>query len=242
MGKHHHHHHGNETQADHFNTLLDRANEINTCDTQCQFLKKSAELKEKYTQSIQNKKTSSQQVEEAQQNYIIFTKGQPVYDDVLDDELKKKALKIGKHIETLLGKETKKIVIDIHSFNAILLNYKNLIDLYKKYKVENLRLKKKIKEEGNDILTNERKTFYENQGQTTLDTFFYVLTVLYIVSLVAFLIFVFAFPSDLKLVLKLGIFAGLIVFYFVSPYILSFIISILHLIYNAVPKNVHLTV
>lgn len=241
MGKHHHHK-KEMTQVDHFNTLLDQANERNACDPQCQYLKKSAELKEKYMLSIQNKKTSSHQIEEAQQNYIVFTKGQPVYDEVLDEELTKKAQKIGKQIETSLGKETKQIVTDIHSYNALLLNYTNLIDLYKKYKADNIRIKTKIKEEGNDILTNERKTFYENQGQTTLNTFFYVLTVLYIVSLVAFLIFVFVFPSDLKLMTKLGIFAGLIVLYFVCPYILSFIISILHLIYNAVPKNVHLSV
>jgi len=114
--------------------------------------------------------------------------------------------------------------------------------LYKKYKAENLLLKKKIKDEGNDILTNERKTFYENQGQTTLNTVFYVLTVLYIICLVAFLIFVFAFPSDLKLMSKLGIFVGLIVLYFLSPYILSFIVSVAYFIYNALPKNVHLSV
>uniref|UniRef100_A0A6C0LLZ6 Uncharacterized protein n=1 Tax=viral metagenome TaxID=1070528 RepID=A0A6C0LLZ6_9ZZZZ len=230
------------TQVDHFNKLIDQANERNSCDEQCQYLKKSTELKEKYMQSIQNKKTSSHQIEEAQQNYIVFTKGRPVYDEVLDDELTKKAQEIGKHIETSFGKETKKIIADIHSYNVLLLNHKNLIDLYKKYKAENLLLKKKIKDEGNDILTNERKTFYENQGQTTLNTVFYVLTVLYIICLVAFLIFVFAFPSDLKLMSKLGIFVGLIVLYFLSPYILSFIVSVAYFIYNALPKNVHLSV
>ena len=235
MGKH-------DRQVDHFNTLLDRANELNACDQQCQFLKKSAELKEKYMQSIQNKKTSTQQIEEAQQNYIVFAKGQPVYDDVLDEELTKKARKIGKHIETSFGKETKKIITDIHSYNALLLSYRNLIDLYKKYKVENQLLKRKIKDEGNDILTNERKTFYEDQGQETLKTVFYVLTVLYIVCLVAFLIFAFAFPSDLELMSKIGIFIGLIVLYFACPYILSFIISTAYFIYKILPKNVHLTV
>lgn len=237
------HHYTNQTsQADHFNTLLDQANERNACDPRCQYLKKSAELKEKYMQSIQNKKISSQQIEQEVQECIVYAKGRPVYDDGLNDEFSKKAQEIGKRIETTFGKETKKIITDIHSYNALLINYTNLIDLYKKYKVENHFLKKKIKEEGNDILTNERKTFYEDQGQETLKTIFYVLTVLYIVCLVAFLIFVFAFPSDLKLTSKLGVFAGLIVFYFVSPYILSFIISVGYFVHKILPKNVHLTI
>lgn len=241
MGKNHHH--KNQTsQADHFNALLDQANERNACDPQCQYLKKSAELKEKYMQSNQNKKISSQQIEQAIQECIVYAKGRPVYDDGLNDEFSKKAHEIGKRIETTFGEETKKIITDIHSYNALLLNYKNLIDLYKKYKVENHLLKKKIKEEGNDILTNERKTFYEDQGQETLKTVFYVLTVLYIVCLVAFLIFVFAFPSELKLTSKIGIFAGLIVFYFLSPYALSLIISTAYFIYKVLPKNVHLTI
>ena len=241
MPKHHQHHNTN-TQADHFNTLLDQARETVSCDPACQHRKKAQELKDKYMTMLKDEKTLPEDIRKAEKSFIVFTQGQNVYNDVLDNQLKNKAQQITTTIVDNFNKDGKKITTDINSYNVLLLNYKNVLDLYKTYKSENVELKKNIQEEGNDMLTNERKTYYENQGYTTLNTFYYVLTIIYIIILIVFLGSIFMFPSEMKMMVKFGILVGLIVLYFISPYLLSTIISIVYFIYNKLPKNVHLTI
>ena len=241
MGKpYHSKHKAPVSQTDHFNTLLDNARERVSCDSECQHRKKADELRKKYEFAKIHMNTEFKR--EAEKDYIVFAKGQQVYNDVLDEQLKEKALEIGTKIIDKFNEAGKKITTDINSYTVMLLNYKNVLDLYKTYKKENLALKKQIKEDSNDILTNERKTYYENQGNETLNTFYYVLIVIYIIILIVFLGCIFTMPSELKLMVKLGIFIGMILLYFVSPYILSAIIAGIYYIYSKMPKNVHLTV
>ena len=225
-------------QLDQFNKLLEQAKEQISCDAACQYRKTAQELKDKYDAQLNCKKG----IDEAEKNYIVFTKGQNVYDDILDERLNDKAEQINSSYLYNFDKDGKKITTDINSYNVLLMNYKNVLDLYEKYKNENNELKKKIQEEGNDSLTNERKTYYEEQGYTTLHTFYYVLSVIYIIILITFFVSIFMFPSDMRMLSKFGILAGLIVLYYISPYLLSFIVSVLYFIYNRLPKNVHLTI
>jgi len=229
-------------QVDHFNTILDQARESVSCDAACQYRKKAQDLKDKYMNMLQGEKTLPEDLRKAEKNYIVFTKGQNAYNDVLDNQLKNKAQQITSTILDNFNKDGNKITTDINSYNVLLLNYKNVLDLYKRYKSENDELKKNIQEEGNDILTNERKTYYENEGYTTLNTFYYVLTIIYIIVLIVFLGSIFMFPSEMKMMVKFGILFGLIILYFISPYLLSTIVSIVYFIYNKLPKNVHLTI
>ena len=242
MSKHNKQHNTNTGQADHFNTLLDQARESISCDSACQHRKTAQELKNKYMHAIQQEKTLPEDIRKTQKEFIVFTKGQNVYNDILHEQLKNKVHKINETILDNFNKDGKKITTDINSYNVLLLNYKNVLDLYKTYKSENKELKKKIKEEGNDILTNERKTYYEDQGYTTLNTFHYVLSIIYIITLMVFFISIFMFPSEMSKMVKFGILVGLIILYFISSYILSFIVSIVYFIYNKLPKNVRLTI
>jgi hypothetical protein len=227
-------------QVTQFNNMLNDAKQRVSCDSSCQHRRKAAELKKKY--EFAKTHMNDKMIHQAQKNFIVFAKGQPVYDEIHDAQLRRQAQQIGKAIIDKFHTESSKIVSDIKSYAVLLLNYPNVLDLFNTYKRENVAMKKQIKEDGNDILTNERKTYYETQGNETLTTFFYVLTIIYIIVLLVFLGCTFAMPSEMNLVLKLGIFVGLIVLYFVSPYILSAIVSAIYYIYSIMPKDVHLTV
>ena len=122
----------------------------------------------------------------------------------------------------------------------MLINFKNVVELFLKYKKENKELFKELKEESNDVLTNERKTYYEDQQIDTLKFYyFYFILTIYIIVVLCFGIFSLMYSSQSSFLKKLAIFIGLIFLPFISTYILGFIISIFYKIYNIIPKNVY---
>ena len=227
-------------QITQFNNMLNEAKQRMSCDSACQHRKKATELKKKY--EFAKTHMNSDMINRAEKNFIVFAKGQPVYDELHNEQLRRRAQKIGEKIIENFNKEAIKIVSDIKSYAMLLLNYPNVLDLFNTYTKENIALKKQIKEDGNDILTNERKTYYETQGNETLNSFYYVLTIIYIIVLIVFLGCMFLMPSGMNLMVKLGVFVGLIVLYGVSPYVLSAVVTSVYFIHSKLPKNVHLTV
>tara|TARA_B110000971_G_scaffold167615_1_gene171875 strand:+ start:5053 stop:5742 length:690 start_codon:yes stop_codon:yes gene_type:complete len=226
-------------QSKHFNKLLHDARERMTCDTACQRGKKIEELKIKYEYAKDNMNTT--RINEAERDYIVFSDGQDVYNDVVDDKLRKEAQQIGNEVIGNFNKAGQQITTDIESNALLLLNYHNILDLLKTYTAENLKLNKQIKLDGNDVLTNDRKTVYEEQGQTTLNTLHYALTVIYICFFIASLVYMFWVPSDKTAVVKVALSTGLVILFFLSTYILSTVISLSYYIYNMLPKNVNLS-
>lgn len=228
--------------SDHFNSLLDQARTAITCDSDCQYRKTSKELQDKYLAAKSNISSGPQQLDDAQKNYLIFTQGQSGYSEYQDKTLEVKAEKVSEIFEKKFKEEIKNVTSNIHTYNSLLTNYKNVLDLYTKYKEENIILEKTLKNDSSDILTNERKTFYEDQGIDNLNYYYYVMVIIYIITIIVFGISIFVFPSDMNLAVKCGILVGLVIIPFISSYILALIISISHKIYNTLPKNVHLTV
>jgi ABC-type transport system involved in cytochrome bd biosynthesis fused ATPase/permease subunit len=114
--------------------------------------------------------------------------------------------------------------------------------LYLKYTQENAILTKKLKDESNDILTNERKTYYQDQGIDTLKFFYsYFLITIYAICVIGFGVSSFVFPSKFEWKIRVGILVGLILLPFICTWILALIVNSLHKIYSVLPKNAHLS-
>jgi len=140
---------------DKFNSLIDQAAEAITCDANCQKQKKKNELKQKYINAQSNLARGPQQVETARKNYVIYNKGEPVYNELVEMELTKKATMIATFYEDNFNEESQNVLSDVKTYSGLLSNLKNVFELYLKYKQENVELTKKLKEGSNDILTNE---------------------------------------------------------------------------------------
>lgn len=245
--KHHHpfhrrhHHHHQQSQLDHFNELLNNAKEMNTCDSECQYRKKSQELHKRLERSLEVKKELPGRIEDNEREFIVFTKGKQFYKNMVDKKIKKDIEEILRQFILDFNNDSKNMTRNIDTYDNLYVNYDNVKDLYKTYKKENMMLRKNIKIEGNDILTNERKTYYEEQGITTLLSYNYALSIIYAILLVLFIIFFFVYPTDMGLGGKAGVILGLVVLYFVLPYILGAIIATAYFIYGKLPKNVYAT-
>jgi hypothetical protein len=115
--------------------------------------------------------------------------------------------------------------------------------LYLKYKKENLELSKEFKNSSSDVLTNERKTYYENQGIDSLSfVYYYVLFIIYVIFVIGYLITAIFYQSQINWKYRVLYFILLFILPFISTWILEYIIYIIYYIYNLLPKNIHLYV
>ena len=139
-----------------------------------------------------------------------------------------------------INKDVTNITTQINTYKGLFLNFTNIIELYEKYKVENAALLIKFKNLADDTLTNDRKTYYEDQKITDLKNFyFYFILTVYIIFVIAFAIFSLTYPSDTNIKIKIGVFILLIILPFISTWILGMLIYLFYEIYNTLPKNVY---
>jgi hypothetical protein len=225
---------------DRFNSLIDQAAEAITCDANCQKQKKTDELKQKYINAQSNLARGPQQVETARKNYVVYNKGEPAYNQLVEIELTKKATMIATFFENNFNEESKNVLYDVKTYSGLLSNLKNVFELYLKYKQENDKLTKKLKEETNDILTNERKTYYQDQGIDNLKFYYYYfLLIVYVICVILFGVFNFIYPSQMSGKIRAVILIILLILPFISTWILGKIVTIIYDVYNWLPKNAH---
>ena len=120
---------------------------------------------------------------------------------------------------------------------------KNILELYKTYKEENDKLTKQLKDNASDVLTNERKTYYENQGIDSLKfVYYYVLLFLYVICVIIYAFNALLYTSQINWKIRLSIFILLLLLPFASPYLLTFCINIIYKIFELLPKKTDLHV
>ena len=223
------------------NNLILQASQTISCDSTCQKEKTQEDLKKKYLDAQMNEASASNQVQTAKKNYVTFTEGTSGYNNVLESDLTLKATTITDLFQTNFNNEVDNITSNIETLNGLLINYNNVVDLYNSYKIENKHLNIKFKNNTSDVLTNERKTYYQEQGLQNLNFYYYVLLVIYIVIVIIFLIFIFIFPSSFNWKILAAIFVGFVILPFISTWLLSLVVWAVYTIYGLLPKNIHLS-
>jgi len=225
---------------DKLNALIGQAADVITCDADCQKQRQADQLKQKYHDAQTNLASAPNQLNDAHKNYMLFTQGEAAYNDSNDSELQAKAQAIADAFLQNFNEEEALTSIQIDTYDGLLVNFHNVIDLYNKYKIENKELFKDLKNDTNDVLTNERKTFYEDQRIDGLKFYYYyILLTIYVVCVICFVIFSFVYPSQSSTRTQLVTFAGLIALPFVSTWLLGKIVSVIYIAYNTLPKNVY---
>jgi hypothetical protein len=229
----------NQFDLNKFNSFLNAATQAVTCDSECQRNKRETQLKEKYLTSKTNLDLAKPQYELARQKYYTYVDGQSGYNEMIENELNKKADLFGEKFKENYLLEKEKIESQLQTYDGILINFRNIIELHEKYKKENIKLFKQLKNETNDILTNERKTYYEDQQNDYLDTYYNVLFVIYCIVLICYMIFSRIYPSSFDW--KARFFIGLLLasLPFISTWLLGMIINLIYWLFSLLPKNVY---
>ena len=229
-----------ETTAQ-INALLAKSTEALTCGPDCQKMKTTQELEQKYLDSQTNMQTAPIQLEDARKNYYVYTKGDSAYNQMLEDDLTKKADRIGDVISSRFNEEVKKATILNTYYNSDLVNSKNTFELYNRYLKENKNAETIIQDSHGDVLTNDRKTYYETQEYDSLDWWYNFFIGAYYIFVISFAVGLILFPNKLSLLRKIGLLILFVIYPFIIDYIVTFLMKIINNITKLLPKNVYRT-
>jgi hypothetical protein len=224
------------------NMFIEQARQTIMCDSACKQKKGEQSLKQEYLNAQTNVITAPEKLIEAEKKYIIFTKGDSGYNEYEDNLIHEKAEKITNLFIEFFEKEKNDISSENNTYRNLFNNSTNVSDLYTRYKKDNDFLIKKLKNMTNDVLTNDRKTYYENQGIEYLKSFYsYSFTFVYSLFMIVYIYIAFAIPSHLTFIYRILLLFGLLLLPFFSSYIISIIIETASIIYGFFPKNSYLS-
>ena len=223
-----------------FNSLINQASNAIICDSNCQKQKQAETLKQTFEAAQANLATAPGQLQVAERNYVTLTQGEGVYSELQDEQLEEKAQVAIDQIMTLIDSAAEFITTEIETYNGLLLNFKNVVELHHKYLTENIELEKDLKDEIDDVSKNDRKTYYENQEIDNLKLYYYYFFMtIYVICIICFVVFGFIYPSQTTLLKRLLIFIGLVILPSISTWILGTAIKFVHYLYSLLPKNVY---
>jgi len=232
---------GDTFNYDNFNSFISQAAQTISCDSECQKQKTTQQLEQDYLNAQANLASASNQVQVTQQKYVTFAQGEQEYNNLNTQQLTQEALKISGDFQNNFEDEVEEIQTAIQSYSSLYINFQNVNDLYVTYRNENNELYKDLKDGTSDTLTNERKTYYQDQGIDNLKFwYYYVLLTIYIIIAAGFGVFSFIYPSQMNWKYRFAILIGLCILPFISTYLLDFLLKLLHYLYELMPKNVRL--
>jgi hypothetical protein len=219
--------------------LLETSAEALLCGPECQKKKVSDELYEKYLNAQTNLETAPINLETTKRNYYVYTEGAPAYNNMRETELTQKAETMAKLLSDSFNEEVASAVTMNQYYNTALINTNYTKDLLNEYDEKNKDLKLKLRDRRGDILTNDRKTYYENDAQYSLKLWYRFWWYFYYMLVLVFLLSIFLVKSQMTNGKKL-ILTVLLIFY---PYYIEFIVNWIYEffanIYKNLPKNVY---
>lgn len=174
------------------NDLLEKSYNSLMCGPSCQKQKKTDELKQKYLDAQTNLTTAPTQLVQAKKNYYVYAEGENKYNAMQEEELKAVSKKMGEELASLFNDELKNANTMSSYLHIATTNSQYTIDLLTNYLKENKKMMEQLRESRSDIVTNDRKTYYENEATNNLELwytlFWYVFYLLYIILVAALIL------------------------------------------------------
>ena len=221
-------------------TLISSSSQIILCPpgSDCDKTKKTNDLYQKYINEQTLLKNGPSNVNIAEKNYYTFSLGENGYSEFEDK-------KINSQIDKIVLDKTNEFEGQIdqcktlnNSMNYVITNINNVKELNDKYKKENLELKDDIINSGSDILTNDRKSFYEKQNYDTLLNWNRLWFYMYCCLLFVFIIMIFiSNTNNYSFRFKLGLVLFFCIYNFLFYRFILYSISFVKYINKLLPKN-----
>ena len=166
------------------NDLLEKSSEQLLCGPTCQKERVTSQLKQKYLDAKTNVLTAPIELEQSKRNFFIFKEGRAYYDNMREEELQKSVNKISALlVENFNDGISNANTMNIY-LNSALINSENTKELLEKYLQQNKLLKIKLRERHGDILTNDRKTYYQIEALDRLKTWYTFLWYIYYIIVI----------------------------------------------------------
>ena len=228
-----------QISQENINDLLEKSAEALMCGPDCQKIKISGELKQKYLDAQTKLQTAPIKLEQTKKNYYVYTEGTSYYDNMLEEELKQKAIKISDLLGENFNDEVSSALTMNNYLNTALINSNYTKELLKSYVEKNQELKLLLRNRHGDILTNDRKTYYETDALQRLQSWYKLWWYIYYILIIVLLLALILSPSDLSLIKKTIIGALFMSYPYYIDYIVRWYIATFTRIYGKLPKNVY---
>ena len=196
------------------NKLLNTVLETAICGPECQKQQISDQLKQKLDDAQYNEQTAPLRLEKAKKYYYVYTKGRPYYDTMIEKELEEKGVSMTKQIAEKFNEEVQNARAMNSFFNTSQLNSENTIELYNEYVKKNNEMREIIKGSRGDVLTNDRKTYYETEALERIKLWQKFMMYIYWILVVTYCVTIFISPSNLSTKQQIA----LVVFFVLYPF------------------------
>jgi hypothetical protein len=207
------------------NKLLDSTMELVTCPpgSQCSKDQISEDLKRKYLDAQINEQVAPLRLEKAKKYYYVFKEGRNYYNEMLETEMTKKSEAIVKQIAEKFNEEIQNANIMNSYYNTIQINSENSVELYDEYLKKNKEMLALIKGTHGDVLTNDRKTYYETEAIDKVKLWNTFLVIIYWILFATLVLSMVFSPSTMSIKQKMLLGLALILYpFFINKVVMFF--------------------
>ena len=228
-----------QVSKDNINDLLNKSADALLCGPTCQKLKITDDLKQKYLDAQTNLQIAPLKLEQTKKNYYVYTEGRSHYNNMLEDELKLKAEKISELLGENFNAEISGALTMNTYLNTALINSSYTKELLKSYTVKNKEMALLLRHRHGDILTNDRKTYYETGALSTLQSWYTIWWSIYYLLVVVLVISFIITPSNLSFTAKVFTFILVGGYPYYITYVVGWFYNLFMSISKHMPKNVY---
>lgn len=228
-----------EYNLDKFNSLIEQASQAISCGKECQEEKKINELREKYEMAQFNKMNAGHIERIAEKEYITYAKGEEGYDEYITKVLTKNANEITQNIRNFFRMNVRELQQKLNDYDNLNKNYSNIEELHEKYNDENSELFTDLKKTYSDVITNNRKTYYEDQSIQTLKNIYYILLFVYVIGVLVFAVSLIIYPTNTPIGKNILFILLMIIYPFLSLFLFQKLYELYNFFVSLLPKNVY---
>lgn len=222
------------------NDMLNKTLSAITVSPQEQRKKTLDGLHKKYLDAKTKLHTAPVELEASKKNYYTYKNGESSYNTMKENELQQEATLIAQQITNKFNEETNNAHIMNSYYNTEIINSANTIELYNEYLKKNADLEKSIKDLHGDVLTNDRKTYYESEAIDNIKLWHKFFIYVYYILVAAFIITVIMSTGEYSRIKQLIVTILLIAYPFIINYIVKWIYSMYLSLQDNAPSNVYM--
>ena len=228
-----------QSTTDIINSMISQTNSL-ACGPSCQKTQEAERLQGLLYNAKQNLVTAPIQVNQAEQNYYTYTLGTSGYQKIRNEEGTADATTLCNNIQDTFNANIKTAKTLNDTYSSLYTNYEYVVELLQNYIDENKHIEKRVHTIHSDIVTNDRKTYYESQHLMNLRTWYVYLWWVYIALVLFFIVAsIFWGGYRMRILYKLLLVLILAIYPFVAYSIFVCIMDLFAYFYSLIPSNIY---
>ena len=231
-----------DSQVEIANKAAAQTSESILCGPDCQRQKKEEQLLQSYNNAKVNAATAPNQLYQAEKQYYTYSSGPQGYREIVESQSSAEATQLRTTLTNDFNSKYTNAMQIVNTYKTLYESYINTYTLlHEKYIHDNTKLSYQNKKEISDTMTNDRKSFYENQGNDNLGWWYRLFYWIYIIALVILIITIILGDIQWTTLKKTSIVVLFIFFPIISNFIVMKVIYLFQYMYSVLPKNTNLS-